>query len=253
MNINEYIQVLRLQLLDMARVCQRAVDYSVKSITLGTPDFCTHAASSEYEVRQLNHDIKELCQELLATQLLVDSEIRFTLSAAHISEALRLICSETITVTKTMLPVLENGGVIGCSRLTRMADVVNALMRLCVVALGNEEAEHAKTVIETHGMIAAHEQSLHHWPEVDNPRFVAETTVGRMVTKSFWEMAKQLHHMAIAIVFWLEGSGTARPSLANSNPGELSGAESTQPLPSADDSYVEPRLAVGVNGMRYRG
>ncbi len=164
MNINEYIQVLRLQLLDMARVCQRAVDYSVKSVTLGTAHFCTHAASSEYEVRQLNHEIKDLCQELLATELLVDSEIRFALSATHISEALRLICSETITVTKTMLPVLENGGAIGCSRLTRMADVVNALMRLCVVALGNEEAEHAKAVIETHGMIAAHEQSLHHWP-----------------------------------------------------------------------------------------
>ena len=227
MNINEYIQVLRLQLLDMARVCQRGVDYSVKSVTLGTADFCTHAASSEYEVRQLNHDIKDLCQELLATERLVDSEIRFTLSAAHISEALRLICSETITVTKTMLPVLENGGAIGCSRLTRMANVVNALMRLCVVALGNEEAEHAKTVIEKHGMIAAREQSLHHWSEVDNSSFAAETTVGPMVTKSFLEMAKQLHHMAIAIVFSLEGSGTAWPSLANSNPSEISGAEST--------------------------
>ena len=226
----------------MAWLCQRAVDYSVKSVTRSRSDFCAHAASFEYEIRQLNHDVNDLCRELLATELLVDLEIRFTLSAMHISHALCFIHSETITVTKNMLPILENGGAVRCSSLTRMADGVNALMRLCVVALGNEEAEHAKTVIENDGMRAVHEQSLHHLPKADNSRFAAVTAVERIATKSFCEMAKQLHHMAIAIMFWLEVSGTVWPSLANSNSGEVNGAESPQPLPSAADSYVWSHL-----------
>ena len=154
----------------------------------------------------------------------------------------RVFSRETITVTKTMLPVLENGGAIGCSRLTRMADVVNALMRLCVVALGNEEAEHAKTVIETHGMIAAREQSLHHWLKSIILVLRQRQRWDRWLRKVFWK--------------WLSNSTTWRSRSCSGlrvrvlrgrhwrtqTPANSAAQNQPQPLPSADDSYVRSRV-----------
>jgi hypothetical protein len=53
-NIQQHIHVLRSELLAMARLTQRAVDYSIRAYQLGRPEFCRHASNTDDEV-QITH------------------------------------------------------------------------------------------------------------------------------------------------------------------------------------------------------
>src|SRR5215469_14736375 len=87
-DIYQCVRSLRLQLLDMSRVSQRAVDYSIKACSLGSAEACTNVRDAADEINILHHEIIEISSELLLMDLPVESDLRFALSAARIGNAL---------------------------------------------------------------------------------------------------------------------------------------------------------------------
>ena len=140
----QYLQTLRLQLLDMSRVSQRAVDYSIKAYKLDSPEFCANVRDSTYEVNILHREITEIARDLLLMELPLESDARFALSAVLICDALHSVHAQAVKIAANSARLLENGRMPGWAGLTRMGEEVNCLMRLCIIAVFDEKVAHAR-------------------------------------------------------------------------------------------------------------
>ena len=64
-DIHPYMRTLRLQLLDLSRISQRAVNYSIKAYTLDSPEFCANVRDSTHVVNILHREVTEIARDLL--------------------------------------------------------------------------------------------------------------------------------------------------------------------------------------------
>jgi hypothetical protein len=206
MNSQQHIQILRVHLLAMSRLAQRALDYSIKGFELRRLDFSRQvvlAESCEFDERYRR--IKELSRELTNAGVAKPSESRFALAAASIGTALHLTYTAAVAIAQDSMRFLEGGGIHDCAALDGMAQLVNGSVRLCTISLFQKDAAHARTVLRHRGSLRFRElrSSVLH-PHID--RWAgAQGDFERSVIRSLGEVAKQSREIADAILFWLEG------------------------------------------------
>src|ERR1700743_3736234 len=97
MDAQQHLQSLRLSLLDMSKLSQRAVDYATKGYRLGSPEFCRYVRRGDHQLGELRRNITNLCQrplphglshsEALMDEWAVDTELRFPQAALRICDA----------------------------------------------------------------------------------------------------------------------------------------------------------------------
>lgn len=227
MDIHEYIQILRLRLLDMARASQRGVDYSIKAYKLGNPEFCTHAGDNTYEVNILHREITEMARELLSMELPLESDLRFVPSCERMCHAFQEVHNQAIAVATNSMRLLESGPIRGCRDLITMSDLANSLMRLCVVALFEESIESAQTVLRCDGDKRLFATAFFDWYRTIDQKERAQAGYERAITNHLSHIVHQTHEIADAIVFWLEDMD--RESLHAASRRQLIHQEATRP------------------------
>lgn len=204
-DIHQHIQAVRLQLLDMSRLSQRAVDYSIKAYKLDSPEFRASVRDNTYEVNILHREISEIARDLMLMELPLESDVRFALSAVLICDAFHSIHAQAVKIAANSARLFENGHAPGCARLTRMGDIVNCLMRLCIIALFDEEVAHAETVLSNRGVERLFESVFYDWYRNDDQRLRTLTSHELAITKGLSQIAKETYEIADAIVFSLKG------------------------------------------------
>jgi phosphate transport system protein len=207
-DIHQYLQTLRLQLLDMLRVSQRGVYYSIKAYKLGCPEFCASVRDNTDEINILHREITEIVQELLLMELARESDLRFILTCARICNALQAMHCQAVEIARNSMRLLENGG-LRCTDLTTMGDVVNGLVRLCVVSVFDEGIEHAQTVLRSDGVERLFETTFYDWYRTIDHRRRTQAGYELAITKHLSQIVRQTTEMADAIVFWLEDADRA--------------------------------------------
>lgn len=202
---SQQIQLLRVHLLAMARLSQRALDYSEKGYTLRNSDFSRHIHLSAPEIEQHHQRAKELYREFTESGMTNSLETRFAFAAVSIGNALHAMHSAAVGIAQDTLRLLESSGIQGCPALEAMSRHVNAASRVCVVALFEENAAHARTVLRQTERCRFRElNSIALHPHIG--RWAgAQGDFERSVIRSLGDVAKQTHEMADAILFWLEG------------------------------------------------
>ena len=135
------IQDLRLHLLDMSKLSQRAVDYAIKGYKLGSPEFCRYVRRGDRELRELHRRITEICRQLSMKELALlegpdlASVARFPVSALRISNALQATCTAAAEIAHHTMLLLEDVRRPGAAALEKVCYLINRLMCLCIVAL----------------------------------------------------------------------------------------------------------------------
>jgi phosphate uptake regulator len=206
MNTQEYSQILRLYLLDMARVTQRGVDYAIKAYKLGNPEFCTSVREYTHEIDVLHREIAELVRDLLAMELPGESNLRYILTAERIGNALRVIYGQAVEIAANSMRIVDNGGGLGCAELATMGDLVNSLVRLSIVALFEEDVEHAELVRRSSGVGRLFGSTFYDWYRTIDHSARAQAEFERAITKHLGHIALQAYEIAGAIVFCLDDS-----------------------------------------------
>ena len=240
MNSEQNIHALRVQLLAMSRLSQRALDYSIKGFELRNLDFSRQVAASQCALEEHHRCIKELCRNLTNVDIGKSSDSRFAFAAASINTALHVTYTAAAEVAQDSMRLLECSGIHGCAALERMGQLVNRSMRLCIIALFEKDAAHAKAVLRRQECLRLRELTstgLHphigHWAG-------AQGDFERSVIRSLGKVAQQAHEIAEAIIFWLEG----KPAVAASASGKQLSLESARTIQQRDDvahSYAQAR------------
>ncbi len=142
------------------------------------------------------------------------SDSRFPFVAANIETALHVTYTAAAQIAQDSIRLLEGSGIHGCAALEMLGRVVNGSMRLCVVALFEENADHAKAALRRQDCLPLRElTSISSHPHID--RWAgAQGDFERSVIRSLTEVAKQAHEMADTILFWLEGKSCAASSVS---------------------------------------
>src|SRR5258708_3886480 len=121
----QHVHVLRLHLLDMAKLSQRAVDYATKGYRLGSPEFCRYVRNGDHQLRELRRSITDLCQRSVSQEpkpqkpavddpaahpdkLDAARQFRFSRSALRIADALHAVCTATAEIAHHTMLLLED-------------------------------------------------------------------------------------------------------------------------------------------------
>ena len=206
MNSHQSIQILRLQLLGMARACQRVVDYALKAYSLGSPECCTLVRKNKPEINILHLQTEEITREILLIEISDTLDLRFVLSADRICKALEEIHIQADDIATNSMRLLESSRRKGCKELVSLGDVVNRLMRLCVVALFEENIDHTETVLRSEGVECEFETRFFDSLNTLDRSDIAEAVYEIAIAGSLSRMAHELREVANAIMFWLNDS-----------------------------------------------
>jgi hypothetical protein len=244
MNPQPHIQILRAHLLAMSRVSQRALDYSVKGYQLPDVDFARHAGTAGDEIEKRDRRIKELSRSAVNEGIANASDFRFAFAALSIATALRstyLAATEIAGNTMRLFEDNQSGGnrIKRSATLERKGHSVNAAMRLCIVALFERDACHARTVLSNQersvGLFELDNCDSHSDRRADPQRDFERT-----IARGLEEVAKQTHDIADALLFWLQGNPTTSAVAMDNIPHLSRELVSTHPV---EDStlYVQSR------------
>jgi hypothetical protein len=244
MNSQQHIHTLRAQLLAMSRLSQRALDYAIKGYALRNLDFARHVPATNGELEEQHRRIKDLSRELMSGGISKPSDSRFAFAAASINTALHVTHTAAAAIAQDSMRLLESSGIHGCAALERMGQLVNGSIRLCVVALFEQDAIHAKTVLRRHEAMRLRElTSIALHPHID--RWAgAQGDFERSVIRSLGEVAKQAHEIADAILFWLEGKSCVAVSTSGKHLS-LEVPPALQQRDAAPLSYMQSKNTAG--------
>jgi phosphate uptake regulator len=201
MTTQQHIPILRVQLLAMARLSQRALDDSVKGYQLRHLDFARHVAESDNEFEELHRRLKDLRREIMNCGNTNASDSRFTSAASSIATALHGTHSAAKEIAQSTIHLLESSGIENCAPLEKLAEGVNRSMRLCVIALFNEDARLARTALRSQ----EHSVQLYELGVSDFSSVGPQNDFERTVIRKLGAIAEQIQEIADALLFWLEG------------------------------------------------
>jgi phosphate uptake regulator len=205
MDIQVQHESLRSQLLKMSKLSQRAVNYSIKAFELGRPEFCHDVQTAALELRNLRFSIADRSRLFLATTVPVSVDSRFACCALRISNALHNTYNSAAAIALETLRGLQGGRRYDSSMIVEMAQFVNSLVRLCTVALFNENLEHARTVLQNDSRGRWFNLSLRQ-AQIDlAQRSGTQAKSELAIVQSLGQIAEQSYDVAHAITVWLEG------------------------------------------------
>lgn len=204
--IHQYTQTLRLHLLDMCRVSQRCVDYCIKGLQLKRLDISANIFDGAQEIDKLHREAGEIAQNLLLMGLLSQSSPRFASASMRICDALRAIHKSALEIAENSSACQEeNGATVDCGDLATMGDLANRLMRLCTVALFEEEIEHAEAALRMETGRRLFSTAFYVWYRRAGLRPPSQAHFVRSIADRLDQLIWQMHEMSRAIVYWLEG------------------------------------------------
>jgi phosphate uptake regulator len=206
MELYQPINVLRVQLVEMSRLSQRALDYSIKGYQLGSPEFSRSVRTTERELEQHHQRIKDICRKLAARKVTDSGDCRFVLIAMRLSSALRATYRAAIQIAQDTPSFFESSRMPKHAALCNLGDLVNSLVRLCIVALFKQEARYAQTVLQSQAVWRRCEFVFESMHESDHQVTDEEDTFEPAIARSLGTVARQAHDMADAILFWLNES-----------------------------------------------
>jgi hypothetical protein len=211
MNSQPHIHALRVQLLAMSSLAQRALDYSVKGYELHNLDFARHVGTANNELEEHHRRIKNLSREAVNGGIANASDFRFAFAALNVAAALHVTYSTAVEIAQSTMHLLEGGGIEKCAALEKIGQTVNASMRLCIIALFERDACHARTVLRNQEE-AVRLLGFGAGTDSHSDRgFGLQEDFECTVTRGLAEVAKQAHEIADALLFWLEGNNTSWP------------------------------------------
>jgi phosphate uptake regulator len=207
MNFQDRVQLLRVQLLCMSRLSQRALDYSIKGFEFGSSDFCRQARSAEHKIGEYRRQIKYLSRQITMEDEPGHPDFRFGLAALRIDSALHRTFSTSAQMAVDTLLFLKSISYNGCAELNRFGRLVNSLVRLCTIALFEKEPCYAEIVIQSQELWRRCELIFDQPASIIDEQIVTEQRYVLTMAQSLGLIAKQAHEMADAILFWLKDRG----------------------------------------------
>jgi hypothetical protein len=205
----QYSLVSRSHLLRMTRLAQRAVDYSIKAYELGSDELCHMVRNTEVELRKLQLNIGDRGRLLRADGRPVDTESAEASCALRVYSGLQVTYFAAAEMAQNTVLLLGSGCKTHSPSKRVTMNFVNGLVRLYTVALFNEEAQHARMILQVNEGHRQFDVQLNLREEELIYRNAASARFELAITHCVAQIAEQAHEIADTIAQWLNGKDCA--------------------------------------------
>jgi hypothetical protein len=192
------IQPLRLELIEMLRISQRALDYATKAYESGRPEYSLHARSGRDRLDYLSHKLFITTSELREARQLDDPKSAFIEFICKISVALFFICQHAYNVSSHAAELSTCGVYKPLKDIVIIATHVNSAMRLCAVALTKKKVEHVEQVLREID-IWRRDTNQRGWPQgFFAHSMLAETILEQSIATSLLKIMDNMRAIALS-------------------------------------------------------
>lgn len=185
---------------------QQSVDCAIKAYALNSPELCRQVRNAERELRKLQLCIGDRGRTLLAAGTPVDSHSPVACCSLRIYSSLRVMFTAATEITQNVMVVVERGREVESPQTAEVGKFVNGLVRLCSVAIFEEEMSHAKAALRLEGgrrrFNLALNRAQHDLLRNSGAGYRCEWAIANCIG----QIAEQSYELAESIILWLEGT-----------------------------------------------
>jgi len=203
---------LRSQLLKMSWLSQRAVDYSIKGYELGKPEFSREVLSKDQEFRDLRLSIIDRGRMVLPKGMPVSTDSRFTCSALRICHAFQSTYDAATAIAIETAHGYEDSRRIESPVVLDLGQFVNSLVRLCTVALFNEDLRQARLALRNAQGRLWFNLSLRQAQRELGARPEPQANFELAIVENLSRIAERSYEVAHETAMWLEGADCFHPA-----------------------------------------
>jgi hypothetical protein len=195
----------RSHVLKMAMLSQRAVDYSIKAYALNSLELCGQIIHTKRELYSLHHSIGERGRRLSAKGVAIDKHSPLACNSLRIYSALRVMFTAASEIGQNMAIIAARDREDEFPQTVESGKFVNGLVRLCTVALFEEDVWLANRALHIEGGRRRFELALLR-ARLDLFRR-SRTHSGRelAITNCIGHIAEQAYEIAEGLIAWLDG------------------------------------------------
>ena len=144
---DEQLHELNNKLIEMGRLCEKAVASAAKALTTGDEELATDVKTNGPVIDHMERDIESRCVNLLLLQQPVAQDLRFISSALKMITDLERIGDQAEDIAEIVI-FLKGSRVKSLDTIREMADVTIAMVKSSMAAFSDKDAELARAVIE---------------------------------------------------------------------------------------------------------
>jgi phosphate transport system protein len=141
------LEELKQRMLWMASLAERAVHQSVHAVLDSDERLAETVLEEENAINEMQIEIDERVQRLLALQAPMAIDLRFILAVSRINNDLERIGDQAVNIAQSALRILRHPQVKPYVDLPRMSELVEAMVRDSLNALVQRDQELAKSVL----------------------------------------------------------------------------------------------------------
>jgi hypothetical protein len=197
--------LLRSHMLKMSLLSQRATDYSIKAYALNCSELCKQVNRVKQEVNKLELCIGDRGRSLLAAE--IDSHSLLACCSLRIYSALQIIVMAAIEIAHNTQVIAARGRKTEFPQTVKAGEFVNGLVRLCSVALFQQEIALAKKILQVEGGRRKIELVQHRARLDLLRRSDTDCRPEMAVMNCIGHIAEQSYEIADELILCLEGSG----------------------------------------------
>jgi phosphate uptake regulator len=197
----------RKHVLRMTMLSQRAVDYSIKAYALNSLESCRLVAMTKDDLCELEASIGDRGRSFLAAGATIDAHSPLACSSLRIFSSLRVIFAAAIEIAQNVKSLAPRRREATFPQTVETGNFVNGLIRLCSIALFDQNLQLAKQVLQIEGGRRRIDLALYRARLDLLRRFDTNCKYELAIVNCIGHIAEQVYETAEGIIAWLESRG----------------------------------------------
>jgi phosphate transport system protein len=210
------LEELKQRLLWMGSLAERAVHQAVHAVLDAEEDLAETVLSEENAVNEMQIEIDDRVQRLLALQAPMAADLRFLLAVTRINSDLERIGDQAVNIAQAALRILRHPQVKPYVDLPRMSELVEGMVRDSLNAVVRKDQDLARSVMQRDDQVdrirdQIFRELLTYMMENSSVVFSAFELV--LVAKNLERIGDHATNIAEDVIYFVAGRDIRHPAL----------------------------------------
>jgi len=210
------LEELKQRLLWMGSLAERAVHQSVHAVLDAEEDLAETVLSEENAINEMQIEIDDRVQRLLALQAPMAADLRFLLAVTRINSDLERIGDQAVNIAQSALRILRHPQVKPYVDLPRMSELVEGMVRDSLNAVVRKDQDLARSVMQRDDQVdrirdQIFRELLTYMMENSSVVFSAFELV--LVAKNLERIGDHATNVAEDVIYFVAGRDIRHPAL----------------------------------------
>jgi phosphate transport system protein len=202
------LEDLKKQLLLMGALVESQLQDALQSLIMRNSDLAIRIVENDVSIDKLDVEIDEACLRLLALHQPAAGDLRFITTTMKISMELERMSDLAVNIAERVVELNQEPQLKPYIDIPRMAEWVSQMVRECLDAFVNRDAELARKVCRDDDFVDGLTEQL--FRELlsfmlENPRTITRSTRLTFIGKYYERIADHATNVAELVVYMVEG------------------------------------------------